>query len=57
VVAPSVQGSDKRTFPPWATWTIAGVGVAAVTSVVLWQAGAFRAAEPAKKVVYDGSGL
>jgi hypothetical protein len=56
VASPS-QRPDRRTFPPWATWTIAGVGVAAVTSLVLWQAGAFRAAEPAKKVVYDGSGL
>ena len=44
-------------FPAWATWTIAGVGFAAVTSVVMWRTGAFDRAAPAPRVGYDGSGL
>jgi hypothetical protein len=47
---------DPGFLPTWAAWTLAGVGVAAATSIVLWQAGAFDTArEP--KVFYDGSGL
>ena len=53
--------SDERTggkgfLPAWAAWTLAGVGVAAATSIVLWQAGVFDAAQE-RKVVYDGRGL
>jgi hypothetical protein len=35
---------------------LAGVGVAAATSIVLWRAGVFDAA-PQSKVIYDGSNL
>ena len=46
----------KSLLPPWAAWTLAGVGVAAATSIVLWQAGVFDTArEP--KVFYDPSRL
>jgi hypothetical protein len=57
VLSPSLAASAKKGLPAWATWTIAGVGVAAAASVILWQSGAFDRAEPTKRVVYDGSGL
>ncbi len=44
-------------LPPWATWTIVGAGVAAATSVILWQSGVLDRPAPAKSVIYDGSGL
>jgi hypothetical protein len=43
-------------LPAWAAWTLAGVGVAAATSIVLWRAGVFDAA-PGSKIIYDGSNL
>jgi hypothetical protein len=43
-------------LPPWAAWTLAGVGVAAATSIVLWRAGVFDPARESK-VIYDGSNL
>ena len=50
------RAASKAWLPPWAAWTLAGVGVAAATSIVLWQAGVFDTArEP--KVFYDPSGL
>jgi hypothetical protein len=46
-------GSGKKgALPAWATWTIAGAGVAAVTTMVLWGTGAFDRAEPGKRVVW-----
>src|SRR6266851_6208961 len=47
--------SKKGILPSWATWTLAGVGVAAATSIVLWRAGVFDRSEPATKVTYDGT--
>jgi hypothetical protein len=47
----------KGTFPAWATWTLAGVGLAGATTIILWQAGVFDRATPAQKVIYDGSHL
>jgi hypothetical protein len=49
--------ATKKGFPPWATWTMVGVGVAAATSIILWQSGVFDRPEPTRKVIYDGSGL
>jgi hypothetical protein len=49
--------TTKKGFPAWATWTIAGVGVAAVTSLILLQSGVFDRPEPKRTVTYDGSGL
>ncbi|HMJ54816.1 MAG TPA: hypothetical protein VK540_22200 [Polyangiaceae bacterium] len=45
----------KGFLPAWA-WTLAGVGVAAATSIVLWRAGVF---EPAResRIIYDGTNL
>jgi hypothetical protein len=53
----SVETSKKGFLPAWATWTLAGVGVAVATSIVLWRAGVFDRTEPATKVTYDGSKL
>jgi hypothetical protein len=50
--APSGKG-----LPAWATWTLAGVGFAAATSLIMWRTGAFDRTEPAPKVGYDGRGL
>jgi hypothetical protein len=44
-------------LPAWASWTLAGVGFAAATSVIMWRTGAFDRAEPARRIGYDGSGL
>jgi hypothetical protein len=60
--AAPVSSEDSRTskkgiLPAWATWTLAGVGVAAATSIVLWRAGVFDRSEPTTKVTYDGSKL
>jgi hypothetical protein len=50
------RNASKSLVPPWLAWSLAGVGAAAATSIVLWQAGVFdRAVEP--KVYYDPSGL
>jgi hypothetical protein len=49
---PAASGS----LPAWAAWTLAGVGIAAATSIVLWRAGVFDAA-PGSKIIYDGSNL
>jgi hypothetical protein len=54
---PPAAEAGKKGFPAWATWTLAGVGAAIATSVILWQAGVFDRPEPQKKVIYDGSGL
>ena len=57
VVAPSPAAAPSRGFPAWATWTLAGLGAALATSVVLWRAGVFERNEPATRIVYDGSKL
>ncbi len=49
--------ASSKALPAWATWTIAGVGFAAATSLLMWRTGAFDRAEPPKKVVFDGSNL
>jgi hypothetical protein len=49
--------APSRGFPAWATWTLAGLGAALATSVVLWKAGVFDHSEPTTRVVYDGSKL
>ena len=50
------RGATSSAFPSWVAWSLAGVGVAAATSIVLWQKGAFdKAQEP--KVFYDGGRL
>ncbi len=49
--------AENKKFPTWAAWTVAGVGVAAAASLILWQAGAFDRAGPSQRVVYDGRGL
>jgi len=53
---PPAAENAKKGLPVWG-WTIAGVGVAAAASVILWQSGVFDRPEPAKRVIYDGSGL
>jgi hypothetical protein len=47
-VAPTKAG-----WPGWASWTIAGAGLAAVTTIVLWGSGAFNRPEAAKRVGYQ----
>lgn len=54
--APDEKAVSKGFLPAWAAWTLAGVGVAAATSIVLWRAGVFDAA-PQPKVIYDGKNL
>jgi hypothetical protein len=49
---PGTESGKKAGLPGWATWTIAGAGVAAVTTMVLWGTGAFDHADPGKKVVW-----
>jgi hypothetical protein len=50
------RGASQAGFPSWIAWSLAGVGAAAATSIVLWQTGAFdRAQEP--RVFYDGGRL
>ena len=53
---PGERAVAKGLLPPWAAWTLAGVGVAAATSIVLWRAGVFDPARESK-VVYDGTNL
>src|SRR5262249_6514829 len=59
VLATSQPRTDepKKAFPAWLTWTAAGIGAAAATSLILWQTGAFDRTTAAPKVVYDGSHL
>jgi hypothetical protein len=57
VFTPAANAETKKGFPAWATWTIAGVGVATAASLILWRTGAFDRSEPSKRVIYDGSGL
>ena len=46
----------RSALPAWAAWTLAGVGVAAATSIVLWRAGVFDTARESK-LIYDGTNL
>ena len=55
-VASDDQGAKKAAFPAWAAWTIAGAGVVAATSIILWRTGAFDTARESK-VIYDGTNL
>jgi hypothetical protein len=48
--------SSKSPLPAWAAWTLAGAGVAAATSIVLWRAGVFDAPRESK-LSYDGTNL
>ena len=48
--------ATKAFLPTWAAWTLAGVGVAAATTIVLWRTGVFDTA-PQSKLVYDGTNL
>jgi hypothetical protein len=50
------RAAPRSFLPAWATWTLAGVGIAATTSIVLWRAGVFETARDSK-VIYDGSNL
>jgi hypothetical protein len=51
------EGARAKSFlPAWAAWTLAGAGVAAATSIVLWRAGAFDTPRESK-VIYDGTNL
>lgn len=54
--APDERIAAKGFLPAWAAWTLAGVGVAAATSIVLWRAGVFDTARESK-VIYDGTDL
>ena len=57
--APPIAAKESASggfLPGWATWTLAGVGAAAATSIVLWQSGAFDSSSD-RKIVYDGSHL
>jgi len=53
----AARPAEARGLPAWAWWALGGAGAALATSVVLWRAGVFDRAEPATKVVYDGSRL
>jgi hypothetical protein len=50
------RAGTKSGLPAWAAWTLAGVGVAAATSIVLWRTGVFDTSRESK-VVYDGGNL
>jgi hypothetical protein len=54
--APGEPADKKGSFPAWAAWTLAGAGVVAATSIILWRTGAFDTAKEAK-VFYDGTNL
>jgi hypothetical protein len=54
--APDEPTDKKGLLPAWAVWTLAGAGVVAATSIILWRTGAFDTA-PVSKVVYDGTNL
>lgn len=56
VAAPGEPADKKGFLPAWAAWTLAGAGVVAATSIILWRTGAFDTA-PVSKVVYDGTNL
>jgi hypothetical protein len=45
---------EKKPWPVWITWTAAGVGVVALTGVVLWAAGAFAGPERSTRFVSGG---
>jgi hypothetical protein len=52
---PPAQPFVAASFPRWALWAAASVGAAAAASVVLWQAGAFSEAPPAReRWIYEG---
>ena len=44
-------------LPPWAIWTLAGVGTVATTTLLLWGLGVFDAPGPHTVVTYDGGHL
>jgi hypothetical protein len=50
------RNAQKPIVPAWLAWSLAGVGVAAAASIVLWQTGVFDPAEQ-PKVYYDPSRL
>jgi len=54
--APGEPADKTSVLPAWAAWTLAGAGVVAATSFVLWRTGAFETA-PESKVLYDGTNL
>lgn len=47
------EAQKKSALPGWAVWTIAGAGVVAATTLVLWGSGAFDRANPGQKVVWS----
>jgi hypothetical protein len=53
-VQPPERDSGSWLASPWVTWGAALTGVALVTGVVLWQAGAFDADERAPEFVFTG---
>jgi hypothetical protein len=53
---PDEQTTQKAFLPAWAAWTLAGAGVVAATSIVLWRVGVFDTARESK-VIYDGTNL
>jgi hypothetical protein len=42
------QPPPEPGFPAWATYTLIGVGAAAVTGVILWRSGVFEGPEPGR---------
>lgn len=52
--APSNDRSAEGRWPAWATWSLLGVGAAAATGLVLWQAGAFEQPAPSTEFVFTG---
>jgi hypothetical protein len=54
LAAGTPEPAERRAgIPPWAVWTLAGVGVAATTTVVLWGLGVFDRPAPRNVVTYD----
>lgn len=54
--SPPATVTPEGGWPVWATYTVAGVGAAIATGLILWQTGAFDR-EPQTRTVWDYRGL
>ncbi|MGO9000045.1 MAG: hypothetical protein ACLQVI_42505 [Polyangiaceae bacterium] len=56
-IAPVVILSESRRWPKWATWALAGVGVAGAAVGVAAAAGAFKSSPPQQETQFVNGGL
>jgi hypothetical protein len=52
--AANTAAEPSRPLPAWLTWGAVGLGAAASTALVLWQAGVFDRSPPATEFVFTG---